>query len=70
MELLVDIEELKKIESEMGIKLKRLRKGKVKWLEKPDWKEKSYDALVVEAPDDVAYEIFEKYRVKLMSKKV
>ena len=64
MELIVDIEELKKIEEEMGIKLKRVRKEKVKWLEKPDWREKSYDALAVLADDELAYRIFEKYRVK------
>jgi len=66
MKMVVDIQELKKIEREMGIKLKRLEKAKVKWLIKPDWSEKTFDALVVEVPEDLAYKIFEKYRVKAL----
>jgi len=68
VKIVVDIEELKRIEREEGIKLKRLEKAKVKWLEKPDWKEKTYDALVVEVPEALAYRIFEKYRVKALVK--
>ena len=68
MKLIIDLEELKRIERELGVKLKRLEKAQVKWLIKPEWKEKSFDALVVEAPEELAYRIFENYRVKALIK--
>ncbi|HDR53159.1 MAG TPA: hypothetical protein ENN60_00575 [archaeon] len=68
MLILVDIEELKKLETETGLKLKRLEKADLKWRMPPDWEEKKFDALVVEVPEDVAPDIFEKYRVRHLRK--
>jgi len=68
VKILVAIEELKKIEAETGLKLKRLEKSSIKWRAPPDWDEEKFDALLVEIPDDRAPEIFEKYKVKLLRK--
>ena len=68
MKILVDIEELKKIEKAEGIKLKRLEKGEIKWRVPPDWDEQKLDSLLVEIPDDAAPGIFEKYKVKFLRK--
>ena len=68
MELVIPIEELKKIEEAEGIKLKRLRREDVKFLEPPGWAEKTLDGLVVELDDELAYKLFEKYKVKIIRK--
>ena len=70
MQILVAIEELRKIEAETGLKLRRLKKAGLKWRMPPDWDEKKFDALVVEVPDDDAPGIFEKYKVKLLRKTI
>jgi hypothetical protein len=66
--ILVDIEELKKIEQQEKVKLKRLKKSEVKWLVPPDWDQQKLDALVVEVPDGMAPQVFEKYKVKFLRK--
>ena len=68
MELALSIDEIKKIEQEEGIKLKRLRKEDVKFLEKPDWAEKKQDGLAVEVPPELGQELFRKYKVKIIRK--
>lgn len=68
MKILVDIEELKKIEQKEGIKLKRLEKGEIKWRVPPDWDEEKLDSLLVEVPDNIAPQIFEKYKAKFLRK--
>ena len=64
----VDLEELKKIEQKYG-QLKKIDKSKVKWLSSPKWNEKTFDAVLVEVSDNVAPEIFEKFKVKAIRKK-
>ena len=68
MEILVDQDELKKIEAKHGA-LKRIGKEKLKWLLPPEWSETTLDGAVVEVPDDKAPEIFENFRVKLLRKR-
>lgn len=68
MKILVDFEELKKIEEKEGIKLKRLKKSEVSWRVPPDWDQEKSDALIVEVPDASAPAIFEKYKVKFLRK--
>jgi hypothetical protein len=68
MQMKVDNDELKKIEEKHGA-LKRVKKDKVKWLVPPNWTEKTFEASVVEAPENEALEIFEKFKVKAIRKK-
>ena len=68
MELVIPIEDLKKIEEKEGIKLKRIKREDIKFLEPPGWAEKTLESLVVEADDALAYRLFEKYRVKIIRK--
>jgi len=68
LEILVDAEELRKIEAEYG-PLRRVGKEKLKWLIPPEWSEKSFDGVLVEIPAEKAQEIFEKFRVKLLRKR-
>lgn len=68
MEILVDPEELKRIEAKHG-PLKRVGKEKLKWLLPPEWSEKTFDGIVVEVPGEKAPEIFEKFKVKLLRKR-
>jgi hypothetical protein len=68
VEILVDADELKKIEAEHG-PLKRVGKDKLKWLLPPEWSEKTFDGVVVEVPDEKAPAVFEKFRVKLLRKR-
>jgi hypothetical protein len=41
----------------------------VKWLIPPNWAEKTLEASVVEVPENLALEIFEKFKVKAIRKK-
>lgn len=68
MDILVDQEELKKIEKEFG-PLKKLEAEKIKWLISPDWNEKQFDGVFVEVKDEDAPKIFEKYNVKTLRKR-
>ncbi|MBR9679617.1 MAG: hypothetical protein GOU99_01040 [Candidatus Altiarchaeota archaeon] len=68
MELALSIDEIKKIEKEKGIKLKRIRKEDVKFLEKPSWAEKKQDGLAIEVPAELGYELFKTYKVKIIRK--
>ncbi len=73
MFILVDLDELKKIEAKYGVLKKvktpaKLEKEKVKWLLPPKWNEKTYEAALVEVPDNKAQEIFEKFKVKAIRK--
>jgi hypothetical protein len=67
VEILVDKEELKKIEAIHG-SLRRVGGDKLKWLVPPEWAEKTFEGVVVEVPAGKAPEIFEKYKVKLLRK--
>ncbi len=66
LQLVVEPGELKRIEGELGVKLKRVGTEEIKWRNPPNWEEKSIKAIVVEAPEELAYEIFEKYKVKVL----
>ncbi|MBR9680916.1 MAG: hypothetical protein GOU98_03780 [Candidatus Altiarchaeota archaeon] len=68
MDILVDTEELTKIEKEFGV-LKKLEAEKIKWLLPPDWNEKQFSGVYVEVSDELAPKIFEKYNVKTLRKK-
>ncbi|MBR9681533.1 MAG: hypothetical protein GOV00_01905 [Candidatus Altiarchaeota archaeon] len=68
MQALIAIEELKKLEAETGLKLKRLEKASLKWRVPPDWSEEKVDALLVEFPENRAAELFEKYKSKFLRK--
>lgn len=68
MQILIDIDELKKLESETGLKLKRLEKSTLKWRQPPDWDDIKFDAMMVEVPEDAVPDIFAKYRIKLLRK--
>ncbi len=65
MRVLVDGEELKKIEQKLG-PLKQAGREKLKWLLPPEWSEKQFEGVVVEVPDSKAPEIFKNFRVKAL----
>lgn len=66
--MLVDEGELEKIEAKHG-RLPRTGKDKLKWLIPPDWRQETFDAVIVEIPESKAEEIFKEFRVKLLRKK-
>lgn len=68
VKVLVNEEELRKIEKEHG-RLKRVGKGEVKWLLPPDWSETTFDGVFVELPDDLAPRVFRKFKVKALRKR-
>ena len=68
MFILVDLEELKKIEAKYGV-LKKVKHERVKWLLPPNWGEKTFEATLIEVPENIAQKIFENFKVKAIRKK-
>jgi hypothetical protein len=68
VKVLVDTEELKKIEAELG-QLKRVGKQELKWLVPPEWAETAFEGVLVELPEDRAAAVFRDFKVKTLRKK-